>query len=36
MLVALAQFAGQTVAAAAITDVWESVKGRFALVAGPR
>ena len=29
-LMALAQFAGQTVAAAAITDVWEAVRGRFA------
>jgi hypothetical protein len=33
-LVALAQFAGQTVAAAAITDVWESVRGRFARLLG--
>lgn len=31
---ALAQFAGQTVAAAAITDVWESVRGRFARLLG--
>jgi hypothetical protein len=30
VLLALAQFAGQTVAAAAVTDVWESVRGRFA------
>jgi hypothetical protein len=34
VLVALAQFAGQTVAAAAITDVWESVRGRFARLIG--
>jgi hypothetical protein len=34
VLMALAQFAGQTVAAAAITDVWESVRGRFALLLG--
>ena len=27
VLVALAQFAGQTVAAAAVTDVWEAVRG---------
>ena len=33
-LMALAQFAGQTVAAAAITDVWESVRGRFAKLLG--
>jgi hypothetical protein len=33
-LIALAQFAGQTVAAAAVTDVWESVRGRFALLLG--
>ena len=31
---ALAQFAGQTVAAAALTDVWESVRGRFARLLG--
>jgi hypothetical protein len=31
---ALAQFAGQTVAAAAITDVWESARGRFARLLG--
>ena len=31
---ALAQFAGQTVAAAAVTDVWESVRGRFARLLG--
>jgi hypothetical protein len=30
VLVALAQWAGQTVAAAAVTDVWEAVRGRFA------
>jgi hypothetical protein len=30
----LAQFAGQTVAAAAITDVWEGVRGRFARLLG--
>src|ERR1700722_2615838 len=34
VLVALAQFAGQTVAAAAITDVWESVRGRLARLLG--
>jgi hypothetical protein len=34
VLVALAQFAGQTVAAAAITDVWEAVRGRFARLLG--
>ena len=34
VLVALAQFAGQTVAAAAVTDVWESVRGRFARLLG--
>jgi hypothetical protein len=34
VLVALAQFAGQTVAAAAITDIWESVRGRFARLLG--
>ena len=28
VLVTLAQFAGQTVAAAAITDVWQAVRGR--------
>src|SRR5271169_4221125 len=31
---ALAQFAGQTVAAAAVTDVWEAVRGRFARLLG--
>lgn len=30
----LAQWAGQTVAAAAITDAWESVRGRFARLLG--
>ena len=30
VLLALAQWAGQTVATAAVTDVWESVRGRFA------
>ena len=34
VLVALAQFAGQTVAAAAVTDVWESVRGRFVRLLG--
>jgi L-lactate utilization protein LutC len=34
VLIALAQFAGQTVAAAAITDVWEAVRGRFARLLG--
>jgi len=34
VLTALAQFAGQTVAAAAITDVWESVRDRFARLLG--
>jgi hypothetical protein len=34
MLVALAQWAGQTVAAAAVTDVWESVRGQFARLLG--
>ena len=33
-LMALAQFAGQTVACAAITDVWEAVRGRFARLLG--
>lgn len=33
-LIALAQFAGQTVASAAITDLWESVRGRFARLIG--
>jgi NAD-dependent oxidoreductase involved in siderophore biosynthesis len=34
VLVALAQFAGQTVAAAAITDVWESVRHKLARLLG--
>jgi len=34
VLIALAQFAGQTVAAAAITDVWESVRARYAKLLG--
>jgi hypothetical protein len=34
VLLALAQFAGQTVAQAAITDVWEAVRGRFAKLIG--
>jgi hypothetical protein len=34
VMIALAQFAGQTVAAAAITDVWEAVRGRFARLLG--
>ena len=34
VLMALAQFAGQTVASAAITDVWEAVRGRFAQLLG--
>jgi hypothetical protein len=34
VLLALAQWAGQTVAAAAVTDVWESVRGRFARLVG--
>ena len=34
VLMALAQFAGQTVAAAAITDVWETARGRFARLLG--
>jgi hypothetical protein len=34
MLLALAQFAGQTVAAAAITDAWETVRGRLARLLG--
>jgi hypothetical protein len=33
-LMALAQFAGQTVAAAALTDVWESARTRFARLLG--
>jgi hypothetical protein len=34
VLMALAQFAGQTVAAAAVTDVWEAVRGRIARLLG--
>ena len=34
VLMALAQFAGQTVAGAAVTDVWEAVRGRFARLLG--
>jgi hypothetical protein len=34
VLLALAQFAGQTVAAAAVTDVWESTRARFARLLG--
>ena len=34
VLIGLAQFAGQTVAGAAITDVWEAVRGRFARLVG--
>jgi hypothetical protein len=34
VLLALAQWAGQTVAAAAITDVWEAARGRFARLLG--
>lgn len=34
VLVALAEFAGQTVAAAAITDAWEGIRGRFARLLG--
>lgn len=34
VLMVLAQFAGQTVAAAAVTDVWEAVRGRFARLLG--
>jgi hypothetical protein len=34
VLMALAQFAGQTVAAAAITDAWEAVRGRFVRLLG--
>jgi hypothetical protein len=33
-LIALAQFAGQTVAAAAITDGWESARHKFAKLVG--
>jgi hypothetical protein len=34
VLMTLAQFAGQAVAAAAVTDVWEAVRGRFARLLG--
>jgi hypothetical protein len=34
VLMALAQFAGQTVAGAAITDLWEAARGRFARLLG--
>jgi len=34
VLMALAQFAGQTVAAAAVTDAWEAVRGKFARLLG--
>jgi hypothetical protein len=34
VVMTLAQFAGQTVAAAAITDLWESVRGQFARLLG--
>ena len=34
VLLALAQFGRQTVAAAAVTDVWESARGRFAKLLG--
>jgi hypothetical protein len=34
VLVALAQWAGQTVAAAAVTDVWESARHKFARLLG--
>jgi hypothetical protein len=33
-MLALAQFAGQAVATAAITDVWEAVRGRIARLVG--
>jgi hypothetical protein len=35
VLMTLAQFAGQTVAAAAVTDVWEAARGRVARLLGP-
>jgi hypothetical protein len=34
VLLALAQWAGQTVAAAATTDAWEAARGRFARLLG--
>jgi hypothetical protein len=34
VLMTLAQFAGQTVAAAAVTDMWEAVRDRFARLLG--
>ena len=34
VLIALAQWAGQTVAAAAVTDVWESARRKFARLLG--
>ncbi len=34
VLIALAQFAGQTVAGAAITDAWEAARRRFAKLIG--
>jgi hypothetical protein len=34
VLMALVQFAGQTVAAAAVTDVWETARHKFARVLG--
>jgi hypothetical protein len=34
VVMALAQFAGQTVAAAAVTDVWEAARDRFARLLG--
>jgi hypothetical protein len=34
VLIGLTQWAGQTVAAAAVTDAWEAVRGRFARVLG--
>ena len=34
VLMTLAQFAGQTITGAAITDVWEAARGRFARLLG--
>jgi len=34
VLMALAQWAGQTVAAAAVTDVWESARGKSVRLLG--